>query len=314
MAAPISRGTSRSRSEQTFRTRDGFGEAEMAPRKRKQNADEKALPEVTAAERVAAEKYRARLAAAKPRVRVKVSNEGGPEPNAARPYDKMTSQERTAVDKFFARNAANPAPGLKVLKGQAATISPNHPDDLAGTMLLMDALGTGDLDFYLGLLNQLATAVSKGGQVDERRLNFMLSVMKGVQPRDQLETMLAAQMAAVHMATITIAQQLADVENVPQQDSAERAFNKLSRTFTTQMEALKRYRTGGEQKVTVQHVSVTEGGQAIVGNVTQAARDAAPEKPASSTPALTDAQKPPLTILGEPARAAVPSRRRQKDD
>jgi len=85
----------------------------MAPRKRKQNADEKALPEVTAAERVAAEKYRARLAAAKPRVRVKVSNEGGPEPNAARPYDKMTSQERTAVDKFFARNAANPAPGSK---------------------------------------------------------------------------------------------------------------------------------------------------------------------------------------------------------
>jgi hypothetical protein len=31
----------------------------MAPRKRKQNADEKALPEVTAADRAAAEKYRA---------------------------------------------------------------------------------------------------------------------------------------------------------------------------------------------------------------------------------------------------------------
>ena len=39
-------------------------------------------------------------------------------------------------------------------------------------------------------------------------------------------------------------------------------------TYATQMEALKRYRTGGEQKVTVQHVSVSEGGQAIVGNVT----------------------------------------------
>ena len=37
------------------------------------------------------------------------------------------------------------------------------------------------------------------------------------------------------------------------------------------MDALKRYRTGGEQKVTVQHVTVTEGGQAIVGNVTQPA-------------------------------------------
>ena len=46
------------------------------------------------------------------------------------------------------------------------------------------------------------------------------------------------------------------------------------------MEALKRYRTGGEQKVTVQHVSVSEGGQAIVGNVTQGA--AAPAKAPAS--------------------------------
>ena len=34
-----------------------------------------------------------------------------------------------------------------------------------------------------------------------------------------------------------------------------------------QLESLKRYRTGGEQKVVVQHVNVNEGGQAIVGTV-----------------------------------------------
>jgi hypothetical protein len=37
------------------------------------------------------------------------------------------------------------------------------------------------------------------------------------------------------------------------------------------MEALKRYRSGGEQKMTVQHVHVAEGGQAIVGNVSASA-------------------------------------------
>lgn len=276
----------------------GFGDAEMAPRKRTRNADEKALPEVTAAERAAVEKYRAKKK---------------PEPNAEKTYDKMTSQERTAIDKFVARNAANPAPRLKVLKGQVATISPDHPDDLVGKALLMDALGTGDLDFYHGLLNQLmATAGSKEGQVDERRLNFMLSVMKGVQPRDQLEAMLAAQMAAVHMATMTIAQRLAHVENIPQQDSAERAFNKLSRTFTTQMEALKRYRTGGEQKVTVQHVSVAEGGQAIVGNVTQAQRENVPGKAAASPPlALPNSNVLPMPIIDESKeRAHVAGRRK----
>jgi hypothetical protein len=113
---------------------------------------------------------------------------------------------------------------------------------------------------------------------------------------------------------MTFARRLANVETIEQQDSAERAFNKLARTFTTQLEALKRYRTGGEQKVTVQHVSVSEGGQAIVGNVTQAARESAPEKTAKSVPALTDAQQAPLTIIGEPERAPALSRRSRKDD
>src|SRR6266567_7417953 len=103
--------------------------------------------------------------------------------------------------------------------------------------------------------------------------------------------MLGLQMEAVHMATITIARRLANAEFLQQQDSAERAFNKLARTFVSQMEALKRYRTGGEQKVTVQHVSVSEGGQAIVGNVTQNPREAARDKAASS-PALAAAPKP----------------------
>ena len=64
-------------------------------------------------------------------------------------------------------------------------------------------------------------------------------------------------------------------------------FAAASRTWTTspskraqsghsisvvQMEALKRYRTGGEQWVTVQHVTVNEGGQAIVGAVTPPTR------------------------------------------
>ena len=37
-----------------------------------------------------------------------------------------------------------------------------------------------------------------------------------------------------------------------------------------QMEALKRYRMGGEQRVTVQHVTVNDGGQAIVGPMSPA--------------------------------------------
>ena len=42
---------------------------------------------------------------------------------------------------------------------------------------------------------------------------------------------------------------------------------KLMRTFTAQMETLKRLRMGGKQTIQVQHVHVNEGGQAIVGDV-----------------------------------------------
>ena len=43
--------------------------------------------------------------------------------------------------------------------------------------------------------------------------------------------------------------------------------NKLSRTYATILESLNRHRGKGAQKVTVEHVHVHEGGQAIVGNV-----------------------------------------------
>ena len=38
---------------------------------------------------------------------------------------------------------------------------------------------------------------------------------------------------------MTFARRLAHVDNIPQQDSAQTAFNKLARTFAAQVEALK---------------------------------------------------------------------------
>jgi hypothetical protein len=82
-----------------------------------------------------------------------------------------------------------------------------------------------------------------------------------------VETLLAAQMAEIHVALMRCARQLAQAD-LMQPDIAERALNRLARTFTAQMAALIHYRIGGDQKVTVQQVSVSDAGQAIVGNVT----------------------------------------------
>ena len=85
-------------------------------------------------------------------------------------------------------------------------------------------------------------------------------------------------------------------------------------TVPRRCQTLKRYRTGGEQKVTVQHVSVSEGGQAIVGNVTQGARETAPKKTAKPLPALAAAQQTPLIFVGELERAPIPFPRSRKDE
>jgi hypothetical protein len=230
--------------------------------------------------------------------------------DAEKPSYQPSPQEPTALRDLSPREAAKTA--LKVLNGgEVPKISADHPEDSANYMRLMEALGTGDKDFADGLLRQLINAGSPGRQFDVHTFEFMLSFVKGVQPKDQIEAMLAAQMVAVHMAIMRSARRLQNADNIPQQDSAERAFNKLARTFATQMEALKRYRTGGEQKVTVQHVSVQEGGQAIVGNVTQSPREAAPQRVAASPPALTDARTAPMPIIEEgKERVRVPLKRK----
>jgi hypothetical protein len=234
-----------------------------------------------------------------------------PDNAVSTPY-QPTPGERAAAEAYFARKAKTlPAPQMKMtVKGRVTEVAPDHPDLQTAAILLREALGTTSGPFLEGLIEQLSDATSRGGKADIGRLNFALSVIHGVQPRDQLESMLAAQMAAVHMASMTFARRLANVDNIPQQDSAERAFNKLARTYATQLEALKRYRTGGQQKVTVEHVTVNQGGQAIVGNVTHQGGGASPkseDQPHASEPrSIANAPGTEMPRTVEADRQAVP--------
>ena len=187
-----------------------------------------------------------------------------PSTEPTKPY-QPTAEDKAAVRAYYSRKKT-PLLEMTERAGQL-TVGYDHPDQLAGQMLIMQSLATTDVAFFDGILTQVVNAGTQNKVHDGKGPNFMVSVMKGIAPQDQIETMLAAQMAAVHMASMTFARRLAHVDNLPQQDSASNAFNKLTRTFAVQMEALKRYRTGGEQRMTVQHVTVNDGGQAIVGTV-----------------------------------------------
>jgi hypothetical protein len=165
----------------------------------------------------------------------------------------------------------------------------DHPDPELGEQLMTNALGVADRDAMHGILRQLVKASVNGERPDEVNLSFMISMVKSIKPRDSVEAMLVAQMVSVHVMAMRCAYHLANAEDVAQQDSAARAFGRLARTFPAQIEALNRYRGNGEPAITVQNVSVGDGGKAIVGNVTQHASVTVSDKnpaPAASTAPL----------------------------
>ena len=114
-------------------------------------------------------------------------------------------------------------------------------------------------------------------------------------------------MVCVHVMAMRCAHHLANAQDVAQQDGAGRALGRLARTFPAQIEALNRYRSHGEPAITVQNVSVQDGGKAIVGNVTQHASVIVSDK--NGATAVTDARMVSTPDRGAQEHDSVDARR-----
>src|SRR3979409_2121276 len=86
--------------------------------------------------------------------------------------------------------------------------------------------------------------------------------------RARLSFMLAAQLVGCHNASMECYRRAMIGEQTfeGRRENLAQA-NKLSRTYAALIEALNRHRGKGQQKVTVEHVHVHAGGQAVVGVV-----------------------------------------------
>jgi hypothetical protein len=184
-----------------------------------------------------------------------------------------------------------------------------HPDVAAFRM--MNALGTTSVDLADGLLSQILNAThlgSAGQPISERNLNAAMAAVTGIAPRDEAEAMLAAQMVGVHWTAMELLRQVGATGNRPQLNDAGNLAVRLLRTYTAQIEALKRYRSAGEQRVVVQHqhVNVTADQAAVQVNA-----GAAPGGRVEKTEERAHGQhlghaSEPTMRSPEPARDAVP--------
>jgi hypothetical protein len=165
-----------------------------------------------------------------------------------------------------ARTRAAVAPRIKFSSHGFAI---DHPDPERGERLMAEALGVADRDAMDGILRQLVRASVNGRKPDPVNITFMIAMVESIKPRDSIEAMLVAQMVSVHVMAMRSACEFATARDIARRESVGRALGRLARTFAAQIEALNRYRNNGAPAVTVQNVSVGDGGNAIVGNVTQ---------------------------------------------
>jgi hypothetical protein len=186
------------------------------------------------------------------------------------------------------------------------------------------------------LVDLIRTQYERSGMTDDdhgAQAEFALLGMAAFKPADEIEGLITTQALAMHNMVMELSrramlsEQPSDVAH-----GMRKAAVGASRQFTELLTALDRKRgKGGQQKVTVEHVHVHAGGQAIVGNIEpgvaggggNTGSDAEPHAPraglahdATAGAVLPpvrskDTERRPLPIASDAERPVPAARRRQ---
>lgn len=166
----------------------------------------------------------------------------------------------------------------KVVKTEGGTKVEVHQKSIDGLsteehrLQMISTMGTKSLEAANLLMKQLTSVVFDEEEPSSQIINAMLEMVHNIAPQDDLEAMLVCQIVTTHMLsmdTAMTAQFLKLSEHPKLKASSQEMTIKLMRSFTNQFNALSKHRNGGKQKMTVEHVHVNEGGQAIIGDVSK---------------------------------------------
>ena len=174
------------------------------------------------------------------------------------------------------RRPRRPGPVRIRIKGVQANVvsfaSPG-PADHVWRRQLKAALGTASDAFVDMALHHLERAARMPGDgPSDVSINGALAIIAGFAPKNEMEAAIALQAACTHMVAMVMLARIGGGHGGPHRlPGMASAAAKLLRAYCTQVETYRRQRGGGEQKIIVKHVTVNEGGQAIVGAITSRA-------------------------------------------
>jgi hypothetical protein len=124
-------------------------------------------------------------------------------------------------------------------------------------------IGVKDTELACQILNAGIVAL-KSIYSEKDSYNLLLQTMNDLQPKDAIEARFAVQASALFSHGMSDLRRAEAADLIQHADYHSNRAIKLLRLHNETIEALNRYRRGGEQKVTVTHALITE--KAIVNN------------------------------------------------
>jgi len=191
---------------------------------------------------------------------------------------ELTDKEKARLDNYHQRSQRQPVKFKNVEDdSDSPGIALDKPDDPLTPVKMLEALGTPDANLQQQLLNQViqtfkGTVSTEGADYDKivPAVNSAMAMLSGIEPQDEIEGMLAIQMIGVHnLAMDSLQRAMLDGQTFEGRKANMAHATKMLKTFVMQVKTLKKYIAGVQQKMVVGRVSVSEGGQAIVGTISQ---------------------------------------------
>lgn len=165
-----------------------------------------------------------------------------------------------------------PVPPTSLVKAATEAELQKAEDDQQAQALtkIMQAAGVKDPDLAVRIIDQVSRiqAPWSFGYPNEG-FQFAVEMLSEMKPETVAEAMLTTQMVGVHHAALAFLHKAAFAgQNSERVDSNIALASRLMRLFAEQTGAMARLKGKvGQQSVTVKHVHVHHGGQAIVGAV-----------------------------------------------
>ncbi|MEM9224816.1 MAG: hypothetical protein AAGB11_20830, partial [Pseudomonadota bacterium] len=160
-------------------------------------------------------------------------------------------------------------------KKPVKTLIANDPEKLKGALT---SIGGSDSNNWNKTItdqaHQTVRVKYSDTQERDRQYGAAVSALASIAPKNELESVAVAQITASHNAVMECFRRamMADKSFERRREALNQA-NNLSCTWAALLDTLNKHRGKGQQKVTVEHVHVQDGGQALVRNVDEQGRD-----------------------------------------